>query len=83
MSSPAMRTHVAKWGNSLAVRLPKPVADALALEPGSMLEFELRPGQIVLSLARPRYDLKALVAKINDRNLPRLEGDLPQGGEIL
>ena len=30
--------HVAKWGNSLAVRLPKALVDALHLAPGDELE---------------------------------------------
>ena len=30
--------HVAKWGNSLAVRLPKSLVDALSLEAGDELE---------------------------------------------
>lgn len=33
---------VAKWGNSLAVRIPKDVAEALGLKEGD--EVELRPG---------------------------------------
>lgn len=33
--------RVAKWGNSLAVRLPSAVVDALALKEGD--EVELRP----------------------------------------
>lgn len=34
---------VARWGNSLAVRLPRKVTDALSLKEGD--EVELRPGR--------------------------------------
>ncbi len=32
--------QVAKWGNSLAVRLPKAVVEALNLKPGDEIEIE-------------------------------------------
>ena len=31
--------HVSKWGNSLAVRLPKALVDDLGLKPGDELEI--------------------------------------------
>lgn len=33
--------HVAKWGNSLAVRLPAAVVEALALEEGDEIEIHV------------------------------------------
>jgi antitoxin MazE len=33
--------HVAKWGNSLAVRLPASVVDALELAPGDEIEIHV------------------------------------------
>lgn len=33
--------QVAKWGNSLAVRLPKPVVDALELKEGDDITIEI------------------------------------------
>jgi antitoxin MazE len=33
--------QVAKWGNSLAVRLPKPVVDALDLKAGDEIEISV------------------------------------------
>jgi antitoxin MazE len=33
--------HVAKWGNSLAVRLPAAVVEALNLKPGDELDFKI------------------------------------------
>ena len=42
--------RVAKWGNSLAVRIPKDVADTLQLHEGS--EIELVPLESRLGVAR-------------------------------
>jgi antitoxin MazE len=81
--SPVLRTHIAKWGNSLGLRLPKVVAESLALEPGTLIEFELQPGRIVLALARPHYELRTLVARISEKNRPRIEADPPTGAELL
>ena len=36
-----MRARVLKWGNSLAVRIPKPVADEANLKVGDALEIEV------------------------------------------
>ena len=38
----AMKVKVAKWGNSLAVRLPKHLAEELGLSPGKTVDLEKR-----------------------------------------
>jgi antitoxin MazE len=37
-----MKVKIAKWGNSLAVRLPKKLAEELGLAPGKTVELERR-----------------------------------------
>ena len=49
-----MRGEVKKWGNSLAVRLPRDLANSLHLSEGSALELELVGGGLLLRAARPR-----------------------------
>src|SRR5690606_40002453 len=44
-----MRARVQKWGNSLALRIPKAVAEDTGLEQGSEVEMSLEDGQIVVS----------------------------------
>lgn len=54
--------QVAKWGNSLAVRLPKPVVEALRLKEGDSIEISVA-GARSLEVARapaPRDLLKRL-----------------------
>ncbi len=41
-------THLAKWGTSLAVRMPKAMVEAAELHPGDELEIELQDGAIVI-----------------------------------
>jgi antitoxin MazE len=57
-----MRTHIAKWGNSLAVRLPRDIADRINLEAGTPVEIEVDGGTLVLRPAGPRYALADLLA---------------------
>jgi antitoxin MazE len=42
---------IKKWGNSLAVRLPKDVTQSLHLHDGSPVELEIKDGALVI---RPR-----------------------------
>ena len=43
-----METRVQKWGNSLALRIPKPLAVQIGLEPNSPVELSLRGKELVI-----------------------------------
>ncbi len=78
-----MNTHIAKWGNSLAVRIPKGIAEHAALHEGDTLEVSVtEDGALVLRPARRQYSLEELVSGITPENR-HLETDwgLPVGGE--
>lgn len=59
--------RLSRWGNSLGVRLPKHVVDALGLKPGNILDISLDENRVIL---RPthKYSLKELVSKITEEN---------------
>jgi antitoxin MazE len=63
-----MTTQIAKWGNSLGLRLPKSVASAAEIGEGDTVSVSVRNGAIVLRPRRPRYSLEQLVRKITPRN---------------
>jgi len=65
-----MKSRLAKWGNSLAVRIPKAVAEAASLREGDDLEFSVEPGGSV-NLRRPKRkpSLQELVRGISAENL--------------
>lgn len=50
-----MTTYVKKWGNSLAIRIPKRLSDSLRLIEGSPLLFEESDGRILI---KPTKDKK-------------------------
>ena len=74
-----MRTTISKWGNSLAVRLPREAAASAGLREGAVLDLTLEDDSIVL---RPRrWDIGRLVKAINDQAPPPLLDDEPVGTE--
>ena len=65
-----MKTQVQKWGNSLALRIPKAFAADLGLAQDSSVELSLKDGNLVV---RPssiqRYELSSLLLRVTDTNL--------------
>jgi antitoxin MazE len=64
--------QVAKWGNSLAVRLPSSVVDALDLKEGDQIEIRIA-GVREFEVSRDRSKERALA------RLRRLRRPLPPG----
>lgn len=64
-----MQAQLMKWGNSLAVRIPKPVAEAADLKEGDALEISVtHPGEVKLAAIPARRSLQQLVTEISDAN---------------
>ncbi len=65
-----MKMTVQKWGNSLAIRVPKRVAVQVGLKAQDDLEIEVQDGNVVLKPQLRRvYRLGELVKKITPKNL--------------
>ena len=65
-----MKTTAQMWGNSLAVRVPKNVAQQAGLRAKDDLEIEVRKGALVLRpYLRRVYRLEDLVKRITPRNV--------------
>jgi len=62
--------QVAKWGNSLAVRLPASVVDALELREGDDIEIVVDSARVFAVSRKPRPD--ELLARLR-----RFRGKLP------
>jgi antitoxin MazE len=58
-----------KWGNSLAVRIPKPIAEEAKLRAGDALEIEVSPeGAVQVRRVGKVPTLAQLVAEITPEN---------------
>lgn len=67
-----METRVQKWGNSLALRIPKPLASELGLKNNSPVELSLVEGKLLISpSAQQGLTLKSLLAQVTEENLHR------------
>jgi antitoxin MazE len=62
--------RVQKWGNSLAVRIPKPFASEVGLEAHSQVEVTVQEGKLVIApVPRLAYRLGDLLAGVRKSNL--------------
>lgn len=78
-----MTTRVATWGNSLAVRLPRALAEEAAVKDGDAVEVTIEQGAIVVRPAKKRYTIEELVQGITPRNRhPETDWGPPVGKEV-
>jgi len=65
-----MKTRVQKWGNSLALRIPKSFAEEVGLRRETPVEVALADGKLVITpVTAPELTLKQLLAGITKENL--------------
>jgi len=66
----SMQTRVQRWGNSLAVRIPKSFAEEVGLQDNSPVNLRLSQGKLVLEPSTPRApSLEELLAGVRRSNL--------------
>jgi antitoxin MazE len=56
-----MEAQVARWGNSLGVRIPKQIAERAGLREGARVEIAAEGDRIVITRTRRRYRLAELL----------------------
>jgi len=61
-------TQIARWGNSLGLRVPKALASEAGLVEGDTVEISVQDGSLVLRPTKPSYSLVVFVAKITPEN---------------
>ncbi len=79
-----MRANIQKWGNSLAVRIPKPLAEQAHITQGSLVEIKLVGDVLQIKPVAPQqYTLAALLEGITEENLhDEVDTGEAQGKEI-
>jgi antitoxin MazE len=80
-----MRARVQKWGNSLAVRIPKPLALETALDQDTVVDVSVEDGRLVISpVEEPEYTLEGLLSQVTDENIhPAVDWGPSVGKEVL
>ncbi len=65
-----MKTRIQKWGNSLALRIPKSFAREVGLQQDSSVEVSLANGKLVVTpLVTSKLTLRKLLAQVTDDNV--------------
>ncbi len=79
-----MPAQITKWGNSLAVRLPRRVAEEAKLKQGDTLDIVVAgTGKLELRARKVRVTLAALLDRITPENLhDASDWGAPVGKEI-
>lgn len=80
---------IKKWGNSLAARIPKVIADMIQLEKDQTVTIEAKDGRIIITPIRKKkdYSLDALLSRCDpkavdlDRDDKAWLNDKPAGKE--
>ncbi len=75
-----MQTRVQKWGNSLAVRIPKSLAAQLSIGSESVVDVAVQDGKLVLlPVLRPAYSLHEMLEQVTSDNL---HGEIDSGPSV-
>jgi len=78
-----MKATIKKWGNSLAIRIPKNITKDTRVSEGSNIDIMVENGNIVLSPRRKEYSLNELLKKITIENIhSEISTGDQTGGEI-
>lgn len=69
-----MRVQIQKWGNSLALRIPKAFVRETNLAQGSAVDIGVKENCIIVKpLNEKKFSLKSLLAGVNKSNTHREE----------
>ena len=75
-----MRVSIQKWGNSLAVRIPKAFAQDVGVSEGSVVDVSVANGRLVASPVQPvKVRLADLLRHVKPSNL---HGELTTGPAV-
>jgi antitoxin MazE len=78
-----MVTRVQKWGNSLALRIPRSFAVQAKVAEGSAVDIAVEKGLLVVRPVRQRYRLRDLLKAVHAGNMHgETQTGRPVGREI-
>ena len=75
--------QIGKWGNSIGIRLPKHISEALQLRPKDRLNCEIENGKLILKPVRlvRKYALEELLATVEEPS-KEISWGKPEGEEV-
>ena len=77
-----MAAQVAKWGNSLGIRIPALIAKQAHLEEGTNIIFDVVDNSLVIRPKRHKYTLDELLEGVTSENIhAETDTGMPVGNE--
>ncbi len=75
---------VTKWGNSLGIRIPRPIAKQVNLEEGTVVVFSVSEGNLILKPEKKKkYTLDQLLEGMTPDNFQaEVDTGTPVGNEV-
>ena len=77
-----MQGTVTKWGNSLAVRVPRHIAESAKLTEGTSVELKVEDEALVIRPSRKKFKLGELLAGYERDNHSAVDWGKPEGDEV-
>ena len=79
-----MKVQIQKWGNSLALRIPKSFAQETQIDQGTVVDLSLEKGEIIIRpVIEPEFTLDQLLSRVTKGNIHReIETGKAQGKEV-
>lgn len=79
-----MLTKVQKWGNSIALRIPKSFADEIQIAADSPVDLKIEEGKLIIAPVEPEvYALEELLAGVTPENIHgEVDWGEPVGNEV-
>lgn len=78
-----MIATVSRWGNSLALRIPRELATSISVVEGTCVRMRASRGMLVVAPTKPKYKLDDLLARVTPENTHReTDWGKPAGKEV-
>ena len=75
--------RISRWGNSLAVRIPRTMADRARIEEGQEVELDVVDGCVTIRPRAPTYTLDELLDQVTPENRhDEVDWGRPVGDEV-
>jgi antitoxin MazE len=79
-----MKATIQKWGNSLALRIPKSFATHSSITQGTVVDLSLDNGRMIVEPSKEHeYSLEYLLSRVTKKNLhSEVDFGAPVGKEV-
>lgn len=77
----AKAQKIAKWGNSLALRIPRETAKRAGIDAGDEVAVSASAGKLIVARKKRKYRIEDLVKQMTPENQPELIDWGPPAGK--